>query len=346
MEIGEWMFYHANAKMKTVSVIVPIYNVEVCLRKCLDSLYAQVDDTIEVILVNDGSTDSSPEICQEYISRYPSTIYVDKENGGLSDARNAGTKVASGKYVYYLDSDDWLASDTIRTLYAFAEANNCEVVQGGFYYAYEGHLLFDNRYKTPLVLDRYGAMLQLIRNDYVKNFAWGKLYKTEIVKQHQFPKGKFYEDSYWQHLVMHDITWYGIVPTPLYYYRQRNTGISGAFSLKNLDLLIGYEERLEFIQISYPEYTAEMVSSYYKVLSQYVQCAMQMQNEEVRQTFLHYQQETMEKYGPMFDAVLKHSLGYRIQHDIPIIYPAYSFVERIYNRFCTHSLTKVEIDKK
>jgi len=130
MEIGEWMFYHANAKMKTVSVIVPIYNVEVCLRKCLDSLYAQVDDTIEVILVNDGSTDSSPEICQEYISRYPSTIYVDKENGGLSDARNAGTKVASGKYVYYLDSDDWLASDTIRTLYAFAEANNCEVVQG------------------------------------------------------------------------------------------------------------------------------------------------------------------------------------------------------------------------
>lgn len=331
--------------MNSISVIVPVYNVQPYLPKCLNSLYDQLNDTIEVILVNDGSTDNSLEICRKYAEKYPNTIVIDKENGGLSDARNVGTEAASGEYIYYLDSDDWVAPGAIKTLYDFALANNCEIVQGGFYYAYDDHLLYDNSRKHPQILNRDDAMLELIKNDYVKNFAWGKLYRADIVKRHLFPKGKFYEDAYWQHLIIHDCNRYGIVPTPLYYYRQRSTGISGGFSLKNLDLLLGYEERLKFIQIKYPEFTVEMVSSFYKVLSQYVQCAMQIQSEEVRQAFLHYQQETMEKYRTLFDAVLKHSLKYRIQHDAPILYPIFCFVERIYNRFCTHSLAKVEIDK-
>jgi len=95
--------------MKTVSVVIPIYNVQDYLTKCLNSLYDQLNDTIEVILVNDGSTDNSLEICRKYAEKYPNTIVIDKENGGLSDARNVGTEAASGEYIYYLDSDDWLA---------------------------------------------------------------------------------------------------------------------------------------------------------------------------------------------------------------------------------------------
>ena len=247
--------------MTVLSIIIPVYNVQDYLSHCLDSLYKQMDDTVEVILVNDGSTDDSLNICQRYADIHSNTIIIDKENGGLSDARNAGTKAASGDYIYYLDSDDWLASNAIKTLLEYAIANDCEIVQGGFYYAYDDHLLYDNKYKKSFVLNRHEAMLELIKNDYVKNFAWGKLYRADIVKKHQFPKEKYYEDSYWQHLIVHECKRYGIVPTPLYYYRQRSSGISGEFSLKNLDLLYGYEERLEFVHKHYPEFNDVMLQT-------------------------------------------------------------------------------------
>ena len=123
--------------MAALSIIIPVYNVQDYLSHCLDSLYAQVDDTVEVILVNDGSTDDSLNICRRYADSYSNTVIIDKENGGLSDARNVGTKVATGDYIYYLDGDDWLAPNAIKTLLDYAIENDCEIVQGGFYYAYD-----------------------------------------------------------------------------------------------------------------------------------------------------------------------------------------------------------------
>lgn len=208
-----------------ISVIIPVYNVASFLPKCLDSVYAQDLDGVEVVLVNDGSTDDSLSICEYYKQRYPLTIVVNKENGGLSDARNVGTAVAHGDYIFYLDSDDWVSPDAIDKLYQFAVENRCDVVQGGFYYAYDDSLMFDDRWikeaMDPFVLDRDSAMYELIKNHYVKNFAWGKLYRSDIVKKIPFPKGKYFEDAYWQHLIMHEVRRYGVMPGPLYYYRQR-----------------------------------------------------------------------------------------------------------------------------
>lgn len=249
----------------SISVIVPVYNVYEFLPRCLGTLGSQTGIIMELILVNDGSTDDSFSICKEYAQRNSNVILIDKVNGGLSDARNAGTKVATGDFIYYLDSDDWLAPDAIKTLFDYAIENDCEIVQGGFYYAYDDHLLYDNKYEKSFNLNRHEAMLELIKNDYVKNFAWGKLYRADIVKKHKFPKGKYYEDSYWQHLIVHECKRYGIVPTPLYYYRQRDSGISGEFSMKNLDLLRGYDERSKFVQENYPEYSNIMLQSYFHV---------------------------------------------------------------------------------
>ena len=239
-----------------ISIIVPIYNVENYLIQCLDSLYSQVTPSMEVILVNDGSTDHSLKICNNYKNKYPNTIIVNKENGGLSDARNAGTAIATGKYIYYLDSDDWLAPNALKQLYDFAEEHLCETVQGNFYYAYSDHLLLDNRYvketEIPFTLSRKEAMKELIKNEYIKNFAWGKLYLTSIAKKYPFQKGVYFEDAFWQHHIINEVERYGVLPTPLYYYRQRENSISGNFSIRNLDLLKGYEERLKFIQKEYP----------------------------------------------------------------------------------------------
>ena len=279
-----------------ISVIIPVYNVQKYLSRCLESLYSQRNDTIEIILVNDGSTDESLNICQRYADIHSNTIIIDKENGGLSDARNAGTKAAIGDFIYYLDSDDWLAPDAIKSLYEFAIDNDCEIVQGGFYYAYNDHLLFDNKYKNPFVLNRHEAMLELIKNDYIKNFAWGKLYRADIVKKHPFPKGKYYEDSYWQHLIVHKCKRYGVVPTPLYYYRQRNSGISGEFSLKNLDLLRGYEERSVFVQEHYPEFNDVMSQSYYRVVQSLCNIAKTSSDSSVTAAYQAYYNDFMRKY--------------------------------------------------
>lgn len=317
--------------MDKVSVVVPIYNVKKYLQQCLDTLLVQKID-MEILLVNDGSTDNSLTICEEYTQKHSNIIIINRENGGLSDARNAGTIVATGDYIYYLDSDDWLAPNAISILLDFANKHNCEIVQGGFYYAYEDHLLYNNARKHPQVLSRGEAMQELVKNDYVKNFAWGKLYKADIVKNHLFPKGKFYEDAYWQHLIINECNHYGIVPTPLYYYRQRTSGISGEFSLRNLDLLKGYENRLAFIQDNYPEYTKPMVEMLWNLGYTMVMMADNCGDAEIRNAYHHYWDGFNRNYGEMFKSSLSSNLYYQMVQSYPLLLPVYDFLKRVFDR--------------
>lgn len=315
-----------------ISIVIPVFNVQHYLPQCLDTLDIQTGVNMEVILVNDGSTDDSLSVCKEYIQRNSNVVLIDKENGGLSDARNAGTKAAIGDFIYYLDSDDWLAPDAIKTLYDYAIENDCEIVQGGFYYAYDEHLLYDNKYKESFILNRHEAMLELIKNDYIKNFAWGKLYRADIVKKHPFPKGKYYEDSYWQHLIIHECKRYGVVPTPLYYYRQRNSGISGEFSLKNLDLLRGYEERLTFVQRMYPEYIKLMVSLLWRMGYSMVEMAKNTKDKKVQIAYENYWIVLNQRYASLIKQNLTFDIQYLTVHFFPVLMPVYIFFNRVAGR--------------
>ncbi len=329
----------------TVSVIVPVYNVQSYLPKCLDNLFIQKLGNMEVVLVNDGSTDNSSAICDEYAQKHSDTIVINKENGGLSDARNAGTMVAQGDYIYYLDSDDWLAPDAIQTLLDYAEEKCCEIVQGGFFYAYEDHLLYNNTRKHSQVLSRGEAMLELVKNEYVKNFAWGKLYKADIVKKHLFPKGKFYEDAYWQHLIINECNHYGIVPTPLYYYRQRSSGISGEFSMRNLDLLKGYENRLSFTKEHYPDYTKPMVELLWNLSFSMVLMADRSKKDDIKKAYHQYWDDLNKEYGELFKDSLSSNLYYRIVQSYPKWIPIYNFVKRVVDRmvpFGNYKTIKIE----
>lgn len=324
-----------------ISIVIPVYNVKEYLSKCLDSLYQQNDSSLEVILVNDGSTDSSLAICEEYARKYPNTILLNKENGGLSDARNEGTAIATGEYIYFLDSDDWLAPNAIKTLYDFAIEHNCEVTQGGFYYAYNDYLIYDARYKKPFVVDRNKAMLLLIKNDYIKNFVWGKLYKTEIVKRYQFPYGKYFEDSYWQHLIMNEVTNYGIVPTPLYYYRQRSSGISGVFSIKNLDLLYGYEERLKYIIVNYPEYVNQMAETLWILSYSFTESAKKKCDKKTKSAYIEFWQRINKSYQLLFDNALHSNTKYRLWRFCPLFVRFYELITKIGSKlFCKRTYIK------
>lgn len=248
-----------------ISVVVPVYNVASYLPQCLDSLLSQTYKDLEIIIVNDGSTDDSPNICDSYAAKDKRMKVVHKINGGLSDARNVGIKQAIGEWIYFIDSDDWLDKDAIRKLYEFATVNNCDIVQGNMYYVYTDYLFYrKTRYieRKKNILTRRDAMRELVINDRIKNFAWGKLYKTCMIRDLKFPIGKFFEDVFWQHLVIDRIERYGIINTPLYYYRQRIDSISGGRSVNRSDLLDGYQLRYHFIQEKYPDLKNLMRNKY------------------------------------------------------------------------------------
>lgn len=256
--------------MYKVSVIVPIYNVQKYLKRCVDSILKQTYKNLEIILVNDGSTDNSRKIINEYKKLDNRVKAYHKENGGLSDARNYGIERATGDYILYLDSDDWLDINMINTMIEKAKEYKADIVQVGFYYSYEEYLLYDNRYygenDDDIVLDKQELMKELVINEKVKNFAWGKLYKSEVVKDILFEKGVRFEDVFWAHKVMDRVDKYVIVHKPLMYYFQRNNSISGNYSLKNTDILKGLFERHIFIQANYTDLKNESYKIILKTL--------------------------------------------------------------------------------
>ncbi len=333
--------------MTKLSIVIPIYNVEKYLSQCIDSILSQTYQNLEIILVDDGSNDNSGKIADKYAQKDSRIAVIHKQNGGLSDARNAGIEIATGEYIYFLDSDDWLVPNAISTLFDFAIKNSCEIVQGGFYYAYNDYLLYDNRKigidQTPFVLNREIAMVELIKNEYIKNFAWGKLYRTSIVKKYLFQKGKYFEDSYWQHHIVNEITNYGVIPTPLYYYRQRESSISGQFSIKSLDLLIGYEERLNFILEHYPHLTNLMAKQLWNISSSML---LASKKSDCYKSYVDYWLYINKEYCDVFNKAFKINLKYQFGRKHTTILEAYNFINRIKERLFSKGLLKIQIDER
>ncbi|SDN22015.1 glycosyltransferase family 2 protein [Alkalicoccus daliensis] len=242
-----------------VSVIVPVYKVEKYILFCLESILNQTYDHLQIIIVNDGTTDKSRELAASY--KDERIQIIDKENGGLSDARNAGMAQVKGDYTVFIDSDDWLDPEFIEKTLKIAVLQKAEVVQSSFYYAYPDKLLLDNKMFSNKfsieLLDNNSLMEKLLENEEVKNFAWGKIYQTNVIRSIPFRKGMLFEDMFWAHLVMAKVKTYVINREPLYYYRQREESIVGKYTLKHLDIIEGMKERVTFIEENYKGLTSE-----------------------------------------------------------------------------------------
>jgi glycosyltransferase involved in cell wall biosynthesis len=240
-----------------VSLVVPIYKVEKYLPRCVDSIIKQTYSNIEVILVDDGSPDNCGKMADQYAEKDPRIQAVHKENGGLSDARNYGMQYVTGEYTLFVDSDDWLDSKMIEELVNKSLEYQADVVQSAFYYAYDDYLLFDNRYysknEPPIVLDNKSLMAELVINERVKNFAWGKLYRTEMIQDLPFEKGVLFEDVFWAHHVMQRVNKYVLLHEPLFYYYQRDDSIVSTYTLRNLDMIKGLKQRHRFIEKHYKD---------------------------------------------------------------------------------------------
>lgn len=206
--------------MLKVSIVVPIYNVEKYLDKCLDSLVRQTLKEIEIILVNDGSTDGSQKIIDEYVKKYPKIIKAyKKKNGGLSDARNYGIQFCTGEYIGFVDSDDYVDITMYEKMYNLAHENNFSIVACDYYKVY------------PHKMERVNARACDNNKDMFINTlaaAWNKIYLKDIIEKSgvRFPKGLIYEDTEFFCELIPYIEKIGHVSEAFVYYVQREGSIA------------------------------------------------------------------------------------------------------------------------
>lgn len=215
--------------METISVIVPVYNVERYLRKCLDSIINQTYSNLEIILVDDGSTDSSGNICDEYAQKDARIKVVHKENGGLSFARNTGLDVCTsgGDFVAFVDSDDWLELDMYERLYEFVD-EDCIVCCG--YNRIYPDMVIENKISSYTELNTLEFISELL--DYerqertpVGNYFWNKLFPAKCFSEKRFPNGLTYEDIYLSMEIFQIVNKVKILPECKYNYLFRNGSI-------------------------------------------------------------------------------------------------------------------------
>ena len=229
-----------------ITVIVPVYNVESYLRKCLDSIIAQTYKNIEIIVVNDGSTDASGEICKEFAEIDHRIIYIEQENAGLSAARNTGLENMSGDYVTFVDSDDWIELDYVEILYKKITEYQADIAVGNYYSFNESegmfyfHISGDSYYER--VYDNVSIFENLYESQEMKSFAlisaWGKLYKAGLFEQLRFDIGKLGEDGYLNqkiYLLAEKIVY---IHNGIYSYRIRNNSLSRSWTEKWMNALV------------------------------------------------------------------------------------------------------------
>ncbi len=244
--------------MAKVSVIVPVYNVEKYITKCLDSLVNQTLEDIEIIVVNDGSKDGSKDIIKEYEKNYSNIVYVEKENGGLSDARNFGLKYAKGDFIAFLDSDDYVDNTTYEKLYKKAIEDNSDYVECDFYWVY-----LDKKKEDIGV--RYTNKKEMLVNARV--VAWNKLIKRERIKD-LFPVGLNYEDIEFFYKLLPNIKKFSFVEEPLIYYIQRENSIINNQNYKTGHVFNVFNNVIDFYKKNglYDEYKDELEYTYTRIL--------------------------------------------------------------------------------
>lgn len=239
---------------KLISVIIPVYNVEKYLEKCVQSVINQTYKNLEIILVDDGSTDSSGKMCDE-ISKTDSRIKViHKKNGGISDTRNAALKIATGDYFGFVDSDDYIASDMFETLCNLLENNNSDISIVSFYEFYKNKLIGVRDSKNLENLSKLDAIKELLIDSKIQSYTWNKLFKKELFNNLEFPVGKNFEDIATTLLLFERANKVTLLEEPKYYYVRRDDSIVGDRSYKTyMDYLEVIYDKYFYLKDKYPE---------------------------------------------------------------------------------------------
>ena len=236
-----------------ISVVLPVYNVEAYLENCVQSVCRQTYSNLEILLVDDGSPDNCPAICDRLAQQDARIRVIHKENGGLSDARNAGTKMATGEYITFVDSDDLVRETYVAYLYSLIEKYHCDMALCTHTVRFEsgGDIVYgdggDEMLTAEVCLER------MLYHDGIDTSAWAKLYRTDMAKKLLYPKGRLFEDIGTTYRFFIESGAVACGYKSQYIYMQRkNSIVNGSFNPKKLDLLVMTDQMAEDVSAAFP----------------------------------------------------------------------------------------------
>ena len=265
---------HDSISKPLITLIIPVFNVCSYLHQCLDSVVMQTYENLEVLVIDDGSTDGSGNICDEYAARYRNITVFHIENNGLSAARNFGLEhqKQSSEYVAFLDSDDWLEVDAIEKLYNAASKYNSKLVSCLHYNEYLDGALPSAELSCAKIYENDEFKDAFIQTSYIGDVAWNKLYKRELFQYIRYPFGRIYEDVATTYRIVDMVDKAVVIPEMLIHYRIRNDSLSRDKSIPNLvDCWTSYFEKykhyymMEIKATSYQHLISDCLNTIYRL---------------------------------------------------------------------------------
>ena len=312
-----------------ISVIVPVYRVEEYLERCVKSILSQTYKNLEVILVDDGSPDQCPAICDACAEKDARVKVIHQENKGLSGARNAGIDAASGEYLAFVDSDDYVSPHFIEELYQLLQDTGCAIGQCRFSYV-KGDGLVEEGDSAFCIYRGESLMEQLYGPEEKATcfvVAWNKLYRAELFKETgiRYPEGRIHEDEATTYRLFHEAKKLAFLDRELYgYYTENGGSITSVFSAKRLQWLTAHEERIAFFKKN--GYEKLLPAAYRKLcdacITFYFRCTEQVKDAEELKKELRKRLETYRSNGAAWIAALplKTRMGYELFSMSPGLY--------------------------
>ena len=312
-----------------ISVIVPVYRVEEYLERCVKSILSQTYKNLEVILVDDGSPDQCPAICDACADKDARVKVIHQENKGLSGARNAGIDAASGEYLAFVDSDDYVSPHFIKELYQLLQDTGCAIGQCRFSYV-KGDGLVEEGDSAFCIYRGESLMEQLYGPEEKATcfvVAWNKLYRAELFKETgiRYPEGRIHEDEATTYRLFHEAKKLAFLDRALYgYYTENGGSITSVFSAKRLQWLTAHEERIAFFKKN--GYEKLLPAAYRKLcdacITFYFRCTEKVKDAEELKKELRKRLETYRADGAAWIAALplKTRMGYELFSMSPGLY--------------------------
>ncbi len=247
-------------KMPLISVIVPVYNVEQYIERCVDSILCQTYSNLEIILVDDGSLDKCGEICDRYAKQDSRIRVIHKINGGLSDARNVALDMVTGEYIGFVDSDDWITPDMFEYLYNGIVNGKADISVCNYISAWKYKYILLHGYYKDIVYTSQEALKELF-SEHLENFAWNKLFKRELWMDVRYPKGKNFEDILTTYKLFERANRIAVLREGKYFYERRDDSISGKKNHANrFHIYQAVVDRYRDVAPRLPQYRADLFS--------------------------------------------------------------------------------------
>lgn len=267
-----------------VSIIVPVYKVEHFLDRCIESLINQTYPNLEIILVDDGSPDHSGVICDEWANREKRIVSLHKENGGLSDARNYGVHFATGAYIMFVDSDDFVANNIVEILLSEIHKYDADIACCNYLRTSDDFANFDKTVVEECVLSGKDACLSMMNHFYFLTTAWASLIRSDIVVKYEFPVGRNQEDEATTYKYYYSSKKVVVTTAKLYAYYQNPNGIMNSNPERNArELLLALSERMHFFEMNdEPELKEKTLSIYARRLIASINMGYVEHSNEIR----------------------------------------------------------------